>query len=77
VGELMGLRVTEDIAAGATTFDPMASNSPESLPGTGRAYSLSNTRRRLSAGFDTITNTNFYLGNQNAVSLLDQVLARR
>ena len=77
VGELMGLRMTEDIAAGSTTFDPMASNSPESLPGTGRAYSLSNTRRRLSTGFDTITNTNFYLGNQNAVSLLDQVLARR
>ena len=77
VGELMGLRVTEDIVTGSTTFDPMASNSPESLPGTGRAYSLSNTRRRLSTGFDTITNTNFYLGNQNAVSLLDKVLARR
>ena len=77
VGELMGLRMTEDIAAGSTTFDPMAANSPESLPGTGRAYSLSNTSRRLSNGFDTITNTNFYLGNQNTVSLLDQVLARR
>jgi hypothetical protein len=77
VGELMGLRVTEDLAPGSTTFDPMAANSPETLPGAGRAYSLSNTRRRLSAGFDTITNTNFYLGNQNAVSLLDQVLARR
>jgi hypothetical protein len=77
VGELVGLRVTVDNGDAATSFDPMASDSPESLPGSGRAYSLSNARRRLSTGFDTISNTNFYLGNQNAVSLLDQVLARR
>ena len=77
VGELMGLRVTDNIAATATSFDPMAANAPENVPGAGRAYSLSNTRRRLSTDFDGITNTNFFLGNQNAVSLLDQVLARR
>jgi hypothetical protein len=77
VGELMGLRVTDVIATTATSFDPMAANAPENLPGAGRAYSLSNTRRRLSTNFDGITNTNFFLGNQNAVSLLDQVLARR
>lgn len=77
VGELMGLRVSEDIASTATTFDPMASNSPETLPGSSRAYSLSNARRRLSTNFDSISNTNFFIGNQNSVSLLDQVLARR
>jgi hypothetical protein len=82
VGELVGLRMTANNAAPATTttvtnYDPMAANSPELLPGTGRSYSLSNLRRRLSTDLDSITNTNFFLGNQNSVSLLDQVLTHR
>jgi hypothetical protein len=82
VGELVGLRMTVDNTTPATTttvtsYDPMAANSPSLLPGTGQAYSLSNQRRRLSTDLDSIANTNFFLGNQNAVSLLDQVLAHR
>jgi hypothetical protein len=47
-----------------------ASNSP-SVPDN---YVISATLRRLSGPTDSIDRTNFYLGQQNARSLLDRIL---
>lgn len=74
VGELVGLRVSGDNGTGATTFDPLASDSITIRPGSGRSYSLSNANRILSDNFDSVTRTDFFLGRQNARSLLDQVI---
>jgi len=80
VGELMGLRMATDNAAVAGTtpvFDPFAADSVNNQPGAGQSYSLVNAARTLSGSFDSITRTNFFLGRQNATSLLDRVLNRR
>ncbi len=79
VGELMGLRVT---AGNVTTglnpkFDLMASNGVGAPPSTGNRFELSSENRFLSTGFDLIDSTNFFLGQQNSKSLLDQVLLAR
>ncbi len=76
VGELMGLRVSNVVGTG-TIFDPFASDSVDNQPGAGRSYTITNTARDLSGSFDSITRTNFFLGRQNAFSLLDKVLSRR
>ncbi|MBL9002132.1 MAG: hypothetical protein JNK25_13450 [Phycisphaerae bacterium] len=76
VGELMGLRITADNGA-ATLFDPFAADSVNNQPGSDRSYTILNTSRTLSGSFDSITRSNFFLGRQNAVSLLDRVLNRR
>jgi hypothetical protein len=75
-GELLGLRVTANQVAGSTTFDPFAANSVETRPGTGNAYSIPNFDRSLSTLFDSVERTNFFLGNQNAASLLDKIISR-
>ncbi|MBI1189164.1 MAG: hypothetical protein GC200_00560 [Tepidisphaera sp.] len=74
VGELVGLRVSSDNGTAATSFDPLAADSVTNRPGTSRNFTLSNTTRTLSNSFDTITNTDFFLGRQNARSLLDQII---
>ena len=80
VGELMGLRLTDVITTGATgqptVFDPFAGNSPDFRPGTGETYAIPGIARGLSNPFDAIDRTNFFLGRQNAASLLDKVLNR-
>lgn len=76
VGELMGLRITDSNGAVAANFDPMASDSPINRPPAGRSYALSNAGRALSNPFDTVTRSDFFLGRQNSVSLLDKVLGR-
>ncbi|HYE62458.1 MAG TPA: hypothetical protein VD997_10710 [Phycisphaerales bacterium] len=73
-GELMGLRVTEAYDANTNTFDPFAANAVDERPGNGRAYTLPNFNRFLSDPFDSVNRTDFYLGQQNARSLLDKVL---
>lgn len=75
VGELVGVRTTADNAG--NVFDPFAANSVNNQPGPGLSYSLLNTGRNLSDSFDSITRTNFFLGRQNAFTLLDSVLVRR
>jgi len=75
-GELMGLRVTESNQLNSTSFDPLAANAIDDRPGTGRAYTLPNFNRFLSDPFDSVNRTDFYLGQQNARSLLDKVLTR-
>ncbi|MGE0366346.1 MAG: hypothetical protein AB7Q00_11490 [Phycisphaerales bacterium] len=74
-GELLGLRITSDNGVGGT-FDPFAADSVANRPGAGQAYTVPTNTRDLSDRFDTITNTSFYLGRQDSVSLLDRVLGQ-
>lgn len=71
VGELVGLRLTSPNGA-AGVFDPQAADSVNNQPGVGNNYNLPNVARDLSNPFDSIERTNFFLGRQNAVSLLDR-----
>lgn len=80
VGELLGLRITANDDEVFTTnpkFDIMSAGGVIATPGTLNTYELSNQNRFLSTGFDTVTTTDFYLGQQNAKSLLDQILLAR
>lgn len=73
VGELLGLRISAENAG--TFFDPLAADAVDNNPGTGRAYTLPNFDRSLSNNVDAVPRTNFFLGNQNAGSLLDRIIA--
>lgn len=73
--ELMGTRLSADTAAGSTSFDLTASNAVTDVPGPGRVYNI-NSNSVLSDSFDSITRTDFFLGRQNAFSLLDRYMAR-
>jgi hypothetical protein len=75
-GELMGLRISANNGVGVTAVDPFAADSVINRPGNGLAYSIPQTPRNLSDSFDTIPRTDFFLGRQNAFSLLDKVLGR-
>jgi hypothetical protein len=75
-GELMGLRLTQQYGAGGP-FDAMASNSPTALPGTGLAYTLPQAARGLSDAFDATQSTDFFLGRQSAVTLLQKFISLR
>lgn len=74
VGELVGLRISEINAPGGQFFDPFAANSVETRPGIGRTFSIPAFNRSLSTSFDTIQRTDFFLGQQNARSLLLRVI---
>ncbi|MBU6413704.1 MAG: hypothetical protein KGS45_09525 [Planctomycetes bacterium] len=74
-GELMGTRLTGETAAGSTSFDLTASNAVTDIPGPGRVYNISSSSA-LSDSFDSTTRTDFFLGRQNAFSLLDRYMAR-
>jgi len=73
-GELMGLRITD--ALGGVVIDPFAANSVDNPPGPGRAYSLLNANRRLSSPFDSVNQTDFFLGQQNSRTLLEKVISQ-
>ncbi len=75
-GELMGLRITGGNGAAAANFDPFAADVVDNRPGNGRNYSIAQNPRVLSDSFDTVARTDFFLGRQNAFSLLDKVLGR-
>ncbi len=75
-GELMGLRITTNNGAAAANFDPFAADVVDNRPGAGRNYSIPQATRVLSDSFDTVARTDFFLGRQNAFSLLDKVLGR-
>lgn len=81
VGELLGLRLSSDntpLGVPNDVFDVQAANSASTVPGaSGASYSLTRTDRLLSGNFDSIERTDFFLGRQNSLSLLDQVLAFR
>ncbi len=75
-GELMGLRMSTANTALAGQFDFQASNSVGGIPGPGRAYSFPTAGRDLSSPFDSIADTDFFLGRQDSRSILDRVLGR-
>ncbi len=75
-GELLGLRIAADNTPGTGQFDPFASDSVNNRPGPGLSYSIPTADRALSTSFDAVNGTNFFLGRQNATSLLDQILGR-
>lgn len=73
VGELLGLRISAENTG--LFFDPLAADAVDNNPGTGRAYTLPNFNRSLSNNVDAVPRTNFFLGNQNAGSLLDRIIS--
>ena len=74
VGELLGLRTTANYTT-TTDADIMASNSVSTIPGFSQPYRYTNTGRLLSTNSDPLDDTNFFLGRQQGVSLLDRILA--
>lgn len=73
-GELMGVKGTTTNAIGAAVVDPFAENSVADVPGPGRLYTLNSGSRELSNQFDNNIRTDFYLGRENAVTLLDRYM---
>lgn len=73
VGELLGLRISAE--NNGTFFDPFAADAVDNNPGTGRSYTLPGFNRSLSNNVDSVPRTNFFLGNQNAGSLLDRIIS--
>jgi hypothetical protein len=73
IGELLGLR-TEAATFGGQTVNVMASNSPEVF-GTNLSYRFSTVDQELSDGYNSLTDTIFFFGRQNASSLLDRILS--
>jgi hypothetical protein len=76
VGELLGLRIAGPEADGGSIVDIMGSNSVANTPDDGGVYQFSTFNRPLSVRFDSIGGTDFYLGTQNSVSLLDRLLGQ-
>ena len=74
VGELMGLRLTANSGLFDDPIDIMSANSVANTPFGSVMYAVSSDDRNLSDTFDTIPDTNFFLGQQNAFALLDKFL---
>ncbi len=70
VGELMGLRLTQDYDPTLDLFDVMAANSVTNVPGDAGDYELTFLSRRLSTDEDSAVGSDFFLGFQNAAGLL-------
>lgn len=70
VGEMLGLRISGDYDPFGEQFDLMAANSVTDVPGSQGSYSLPATGRALSDAADTVLDTDFFLGRQNAGLLL-------
>lgn len=75
-GELLGLRLNADDLATNPAFDFQAANSASVFAGFERNFAFPTADRQLSSGFDSVSDTNFFLGRQNTVSLLDKILTR-
>ncbi len=75
VGELMGLRLTNGGNTLTDPFDITAANSVVDVPSASDQFSYPTLDNLLSGRFDSIGDTDFFLGSQNSGSLLDQFLA--
>ncbi len=76
-GELMGLRISSDNIVGntpVTTYDPQAADSVINAPAGALSYTLSDQNRFLSDAQDSVESTDFFLGRQRALSLLNQIV---
>lgn len=70
VGELMGLRLTQEYDPTLDLFDVMAVNSVPDTPGDTGSYEFLQSSRRLSPSSDALHDSDFFLGYQNAAGLL-------
>ncbi|MBL8764678.1 MAG: hypothetical protein JNM07_10460 [Phycisphaerae bacterium] len=81
IGELLGLRLQEVFVSPAGTTAPpvdvMASDSVPNIPTAGAVYRFSTTAREISSNTDLLGSTNFFLGLQADVSLLQRILPLR
>ncbi|VAX39679.1 hypothetical protein MNBD_PLANCTO03-1269, partial [hydrothermal vent metagenome] len=69
-GELMGLRMTEAYDPTLDIFDLMAVNSVSNTPGDTGDYEFLQSTRRLSTPVDSLDDSDFFMGYQNAAGLL-------
>ncbi len=76
IGELIGLRMVRDNAAGASV-DIMWQGSVTNPPATIGGFTFANASAILSDRNDAIVDTNFYLGSQNSFQLLQRIIKRR
>lgn len=74
VGELLGLRTDYVSPLVGGSGDLMGSNSVGQIPDADGRYFLP-SMATLSRPFDSLEDTNFYLGRQNSLSLLDRYIA--
>jgi hypothetical protein len=80
VGELVGLRIEADVDPLSTPVNIMAANSVFRETGQSTTFAYGTTPHALSVGGgnpaqgDSVINTNFFLGQQNAFALLDKFL---
>jgi len=76
IGELLGLRQTDSEFSGAAV-SIMASDSVFNNPGPGGVYGFTDTNTPLSGRNDLATDTNFYLGAQNSLQLIQRIVRPR
>jgi hypothetical protein len=74
IGELVGVRMETALNTGASPIPVMASDSV--TQGTSGGYAFADTVRNLAGLTDNATDTIFYLGTQNASSLIQRVILR-
>jgi hypothetical protein len=74
-GELMGLRITGNSGFADNPVDIMSANSVSNTPQLGSSYAYVNASRPLSDPFDSIVNSDFFLGQENPFALLTKFLA--
>ena len=74
VGELAGLRIEANDSIFTDPVNIMAANSVFRSAIQSTDYGYSTAARALSNGVDSVINTNFFLGQQNAFALLDKFL---
>ncbi len=73
IGELIGLRMETTVTGAVVPTPLMAANSVENAT----TVRFVNALRSLSGGSDVITDTNFYMGSQNSLTLAQSYIARR
>ncbi|HVU64146.1 MAG TPA: hypothetical protein VHC70_09225, partial [Phycisphaerales bacterium] len=74
VGELVGLRLETAVGATASPVPVMASDSVAQTPASPGVFGFNDQVRNLAGLNDNAANTVFYLGTQNAHSLIQQVV---
>lgn len=76
IGELVGLRQT-GLGTGNTSTPIMWVNSVTNPPGAGGSYGFTNVNAPLSGRGDFSIDTNFYLGTQNSLQLIQRIIKAR
>jgi hypothetical protein len=72
IGETLGLRMTD--TQFAFQRDIMSSNSVQFVDLIGGNYGFRDVARPLSSGWDGLSDTNFFLGQQNSLAMLTRYL---